>query len=195
MVQDNSLQNIDDENKNSENLENADDTNIEKKGVLKELLAERKLRQDLQKTVETLKAAQQKEQDEKLKEDGKLKELLEIKEKELLAVKNELEQAKSKAGEWDNYQSSKRKLLIDKIPEADRLQSFNSMPLEDLEKLSEKFAPKDPINTDTGNGKSPKVGELTEAEKAQMKQMGLSEDGFRQFRKKQEEIQKSKEKK
>ncbi|OGU83149.1 MAG: hypothetical protein A2W11_13115 [Ignavibacteria bacterium RBG_16_35_7] len=194
MNQDNNLQNIDDEDKNSLNLDN-DDTNIEKKGVLKELLVERKLRQELTKELDLLKATQQKEQDEKLKEDGKLKELLEIKEKEILSIKAELETTKSKAGEWDNYQSNKRKILIDKIPEADRLQSFNSMLLEDLEKLSEKFSIKPPINTNNGGGIPPKPNELTETEKSQAKQMGLSEDGYKLFKKRQEELKSFKEKK
>jgi len=110
-------------------------------------------------------------------------------------LKTELEQTKVKASEWDNYQSAKRKTLIDKIPEADRLESFNLLPLGDLEKLTEKFSVKPAIGTDGGGGTPPKPNELTETEKSQAKQMGLSEDGFRQFKKKQEEIKTSKEKK
>jgi len=192
---DNNQQIIDDENKNSENLENNDDANIEKKGVLKELLSERKARQELKKELDELKAKQQKEQDDKLKEDGKLKELLEKKEQELLTIKSELDQAKSKANEWDGYQSAKRKSLIDKIPEADRLESFNLLPLSDLEKLTEKFSVKPAIGTDGGGGTPPKPNELTEAEKGQAKQMGLSEDGYKLFKKRQEELKSSKEKK
>lgn len=194
MELDNNQANIDDKNKNLKNLDD-DDTNIEKKGVLKELLSERKARQELVKELDALKAERQKEQDEKLKEDGKLKELLDKKEQELLTVKAELEQVKSKAEEWDKYQSTKRKALIDKIPETDRLNSFNNMPLEDLEKLTEKFSLKNVINTHNGDGKPPKPNELTEIEKDQAKQMGLTEDGFRQFKKRQEELKSSKEKK
>jgi len=185
---------IEDENKNSETLE-SDDANIEKKGVLKELLSERKIRQELKKELEDLKAKQQKEQDEKLKEDGKLKELLDKKEQELLTVKTELEQVKSKATEWDNYQSTKRKSLIDRIPEVDRLESFNLLPLNDLEKLTEKFSTKPALSTDDGGGKPPKPNELSEDEKVRAKQMGLTEDGFKQFKKRQEELKSSKEKK
>lgn len=110
-------------------------------------------------------------------------------------LKTELDQAKSKASEWDNYQSVKRKVLIDKIPEADRLNSFNQMPLEDLEKLTERFSVKSAIPTDGGGGTPPKPTELTETEKSQAKQMGLTDDGYKQFKKRQEELKSSKEKK
>ena len=110
-------------------------------------------------------------------------------------LKSELDQAKSKAGEWDNYQSAKRKILIDKIPEADRLKSFDVLPLEDLEKLSEKFSTKPPVGTDGGGGTPPKPNELTETEKEEAKRMGISDDGYKHFKKRKEEIAKSKEKK
>ena len=111
------------------------------------------------------------------------------------SLKSKLDESEKKAGEWDNYQSSKRKTLIDKIPEADRLESFNVLPLGDLEKLVDKFSVKPPIDVDGGNGKPPKPTELTEAEKEQAKKMGLSEDGFKLFKKRQEELKTSKEKK
>lgn len=195
MKPDNNPNIIDDENEDLKNLDNNDDTNIEKKGVLKELLAERRARQELKRELDAIKAERQKEQDEKLKEEGKLQELLAKKEQEIASLKSELEGHKTKSMEWDNYQTLKRKTLLDKIPEEDRLESFNILPLSDLEKLVEKFSTKPPIDIDSGNGKPPKLNELTEAEKSQAKQMGLSEDGFRLFKKRQEEIKSSKEKK
>lgn len=195
MKTDNSPKVIDDKDENLENLDNNENTDIEKKGVLKELLAERKARQELKKELDAMRAERQKEQDEKLKEDGKLKELLDKKEQELATLKSELEAHKTKSTEWDNYQSSKRKTLIDKIPEADRLESFNTLPLSDLEKLADRFSTKHPLDVDSGNGKPPKPTELTEAEKEQAKRMGLSEDGFKLFKKRQEELKSSKQEK
>lgn len=109
-------------------------------------------------------------------------------------LKTEFEAAKNKASEWDNYQSTKRKALIDKIPEADRLESFNILPLADLEKLADKFSVKPAIGTDTGGGTVPKPNELSEVEKAEADRMGLSHEAYKQFKKRREEL-KSKEKK
>ena len=79
-----------------------------------------------------IKSANDKAREQKLKEDGKLKELLD--EKESL-----ISDLKGKAESWDAYRSERKELLLSKLPEADR-EDFAGLNLKQLEKVVDKLS-------------------------------------------------------
>tara|TARA_R100000734_G_scaffold1266_2_gene1325 strand:+ start:644 stop:1183 length:540 start_codon:yes stop_codon:yes gene_type:complete len=79
-----------------------------------------------------IKSANDKAREQKLKEDGKLKELLDEKEKLITDLSG-------KAESWDAYRSERKELLLSKLPEADR-EDFASLNLKQLEKVVDKLS-------------------------------------------------------
>lgn len=77
-------------------------------------------------------SANEKARELKLKDDGKLKELLD--EKETL-----ISDLKGKAESWDAYKANRRDALLSKLPEADR-EDFADLNLKQLEKVVDKLS-------------------------------------------------------
>lgn len=114
-------------------------------------------------------------------EDGKKDEVI----AELNKKLSELEPV---ANEYKQYQSSKKEALKERLGDK-WLDSFNNLPIGDLEILAEKFSiPIKLSDTADGNGLSPKNESLTDEEKLIAKNMGLSEDGYIQFKKTREKF-------
>tara|TARA_B100000519_G_C14260350_1_gene447436 strand:- start:1468 stop:2010 length:543 start_codon:yes stop_codon:yes gene_type:complete len=79
-----------------------------------------------------IKSANDKAREQKLKEDGKLKELLD--EKESL-----ISELQGKAESWDKYKADRRDVLLSKLPESDR-DDFADLNLKQLEKVVDKLS-------------------------------------------------------
>jgi hypothetical protein len=181
----NSENNVANETSNSANT--ANETTDSKNGAVAELIAERKKRQELEKQLKAISDEKKKQEEAKLLEEGKLKEVLTAKEKELEDYKKSVEQDLALASEFKDFQSKRRDSLKQKFGDK-WVDSFNNIPLSDLETLADKFVPANPeLNRDKGTGGSGEPG-LTEDEKKEAQRMGLSEDGYKQFKKKREEI-------
>lgn len=98
---------------------------------------------------------------EKSKQD-QAKKIAEGKKDEVIQdLTKQLEELKPKATEWDSYNKSKRDTIKDVLKD-NWIDSFNLMPLSDLEKLASKFKPGESL-LDSDNG-SKKKGSLTKIE-------------------------------
>ena len=104
-----------------------------------------------EKVDELLNDKQKQEQDKKIAE-GKKDEVI-------IDLTKQLEENKKKAGEWEKYSSVKREKLKKDIGE-NWLESFNLIPLDELEVLASKFSGKSLVDSDTGSGKTKQPGKL-----------------------------------
>jgi DNA repair exonuclease SbcCD ATPase subunit len=80
--------------------------------------------------IERIKAEQEKIRQKELEEQGKYKELL-------AETQAKFEAVSQKAKQWEEYQASRRKALLEKLPEEDR-ELYDELSLEKLEKVVEK---------------------------------------------------------
>lgn len=131
-----------------------------------------------------------KAEEAKLKEQGDLQKLLDAKEKELEELNAKVKNLETKATAFDELENQERadakKTLGDNWDEG-----YNDIPIKTLRKLVNTVKTPSAIGSDNGGGEKPKPTELTNEQKAQAKQMGLSDEGYSQYLKKREERKKN----
>ena len=163
-------------------------------GILSDLKTERVKRQDLEKRLQSIEDREKLAEEEKLKQQGELQKLVDAKQKEIDELKSQSAVLKSKADEFDLLEQQERETAKKTLGEKYD-PDYDNIPIKTLRKIISTISTPNAIEMDSGGGQKPKPTELSETEKAQAKQMGLSEDAFKQFKKRQEELKASKEKK
>jgi phage I-like protein len=127
-------------------------------------------------TRDELKSKLKEIEDGKLIEDGKTKELLIEREKELAELKTQFETTKSKAEEYELYKKTKREGLLAELPDEESKTIASDLSLDKLELFVKKTKGTKPIDVDSGNaGGSLK---LTDEQKADAERLGLSEKDY-----------------
>lgn len=163
------------ENENSENLENKDQVPVAV------LIKERKEKQELKKKLDAIEAAQKKADEDKLVEQGKLKEALDLKVKEFEDYKKSIEPQLKKASDFEEFQTKKREKI--KTDLGDKwVESFNNIPLNDLEVVAEKLKAQPATQTNNGTGGTPPPATLSATEKEEAARMGLSDEGYTRYK-------------
>ena len=170
-----------------------EDPTPEEKGEkvpLGSLIEERKKRQAIEVERDALLAKQKALDEEELKKKGELQKLIDAKELELKAEREKNASLQSKATEYEALQAIER-AEIKKALGTDWEEEFDSMPLPTLKKIAIKLSstengtkiPKGDGGID-GDGKV----KLTDEDKAQAQQMGLSDEAYARFLKTSEKL-------
>lgn len=109
--------------------------------------------------------------------DGKKDELLTEKDKELNDLKTELATVKAKADEFDTYKQTKRDGLLAEIKDEDLKTVANEIQgLDSLEKFVKKINGEKPPDIDNGN--AGKAVSLSEEQKAEAAELGMTDDMY-----------------
>lgn len=125
--------------------------------IIKETRSEAKQRRlrekELADRLEAIEAEKAKSEQEKKLAEGKKDEVI-------IDLTKQLEDIKSKASQWDEYNKTKRTQLKDLLKD-NWMESFETLPLNDLENLASKFS-KDAtlLDTDNGNNKKKQPGKI-----------------------------------
>lgn len=136
-------------------------------------------RQTLKKEIEELKNHQSTLTEAEKTKLGELEKSLVDTKNNLAEKETEINQLKIKASEWDEYNNAKREAIKNKLGER-YLSSYDGMKLSDLEKTAEFILQKETPDTDGGGGFSREIP-LTEAQKKDAAEKGLSEETYREF--------------
>lgn len=118
---------------------------------------------------------------EKLKKNGEFEKLLADKEKEIESLKPEAEQARE-------YRAVIVEELKEKMGEKWKDEYGLKLSLPALQDLSKSFDTSKSITTDNGDGTVRGEVRLSDKEEEKRIQMGLSKEGYLQFRKRQKEL-------
>lgn len=93
--------------------------------------------------------------------DGKKDEVIQDLTNKLNEAQSKVKDYESTVNKWNEYETTKREAFKKTLGE-NWLDSFESLPLTDLEKLSSKFQGKALLETDNGQGKKPPVNQQLE---------------------------------
>ena len=116
-------------------------------------------------------------EDSKLIDEGKKDELLKQKETELTELKTQFDAVKAKADEFDTYKQTKRDGLLAKIPDEKLRKVANEIQgLDSLEMFVETINGEKPATTDNGNAGG--AVKLSDAQKKEAEELGLSEEDY-----------------
>lgn len=153
------------------------------------LIEERKKRQAIEVERDTLLAKQKALDEEELKKKGELQKLIDAKELELKAEREKVASLQSKATEYEALQAIER-AEIKKALGTDWEEEFDSMPLPTLKKIAIKLGSAEGSKIPKGDGGIDGDGKvkLTDEDKAQAQQMGLSDEAYARFLKTSEKL-------
>lgn len=144
---------------------------IESKGIFKEL-KETKDKLDL------IEKERKEKEDAEAKEKGQFKELAETRAKELEEFKTKFSNVEAKAKEWEIYETTKRKTILDKIEDAELKKVAEEIKgLESLEIFANKMTKVETFKTDNGQSHNTPVT-LTPEQKKRAVEMGISDKAF-----------------
>lgn len=108
-----------------------------------------------------------KEAEEKLKQDGELQKLLDVKQSEIDNLKSQLQSFKVKADAYDELENQERLLAKDKLGEKWD-EDYNNIPIKTLRKIISTVSIPNAIHSDNGSGiKTPTKITLTKAQEAE----------------------------
>ncbi len=181
----------DDKSKAETTTEKSSDNGKEKLVSLVALQEERKKRQNMQVELDNANAKIKNSKDEKLKEDGKLAELLTERETEITELKDKLTKSDEITKNYNDLVDVEKADIKEALGE-EWDDDFDAMPIGTLRKVSKKILGKTKANPndDTGIVLDESTVTLTEDDKAHAKRMGLSEEGYARFKVKREKLKK-----
>jgi hypothetical protein len=144
---------------------------VESKGIFQEL-KETRAKLDL---IE--KEKKDKEEADAL-EKGKFKELAEARQKELDEFKTKFSNVETKAKEWETYEATKRKAILDKIEDVELKKVAEEIKgLDSLEIFANKMTKAETFSTENGQSNNTPVV-LTPEQKADALKMGVKESDY-----------------
>jgi len=126
------------------------------KGLLTDLKSERTKRQDVEKRLLALEEKDRIANEEKLKADGQLQQLLDSRTKELEDVKSQMISLKQKADSFDELENQEREEAKTKL--GDKWDDgYANIPIKTLRKLVSTVTVNNAIDTDNGSGVKPQT--------------------------------------
>jgi len=166
-------------NKDDENTNNTADDKV-LKGLYADLKSEREKRQGLQKQLDDINLRLKTDDETKLAEQGKLKELLDLREKELSESKSKISTLESKANAYDELEKQEREAAKERLGEKWD-DDYNTIPIRTLRKIISTVSIPNAIGSDNGAGAF-KIGiSLTEVQKKDAKEKGMSEEIYKDY--------------
>jgi seryl-tRNA synthetase len=148
-------------------LQKLEEENTKFKNEIKEIAGKR----------DELKGKLKEIEDKKLIDEGDTKKILGEREKELSELKTQFETVKKKADEFDSYKQTKREGLLAQIKDPDlKLVANEIQGLDKLETFVNKLNPTKIPDVDNGNAGG--GTDLTDEQKADAKELGLSDKDY-----------------